>query len=445
MITGDIRATYVEKAAVAMPQSEPNEALCLVGQLTEQLQEFEKLYRNVPESMASGAIEHFRGLIAIFDERHNRLSGLALAEINRIQIELIENSSAGRSLRQRLECYLDQSNHTHAKSLTALINDVLCGSDVGLADFMKAGFDSDEQLLYLITAFLVCQRKEAELTDRLAVLERDVYESKDARLQARLLLAKSLENLGYIRDAHSLVDEWQKLFSVGQVLPSGAERVIGVKSRTEVILDRQSNFQAMLAELKTFREKFGHCDVPRRYKENQRLAVWVANLRSRRKKGLLSRERVEELDRLGFLWESNRRLWQNYFDALAQFIKEHGHSFVPIDYEENPSLAKWVRNLRKDVRRQSVSERRIAALRAIGFDFEVREKVWYERFDQLRLFKERFGHCLVPNAWPENRTLSRWVSHQRQCYKNGQIEAERVALLDSLGFVWTPPRGRPIK
>lgn len=444
MITGEIRATYIDKTAVAMPQSKSNEELCLIGQLTAQLQEFEKLYKNVPESMAIGAIEHFRALIAIFDERHSRLSGLVLAEISRIQIELIENSSAGRSLRQRLERYLDQSNQPYAKTLMALINDVLCGSDVGLADFMRAGFDSDEELLYLITTFLVCQRKEKEFTDRLASLEKEVHESKEARMQARLLLAKSLENLGYIRDAHSLVEEWQKLFSAGHGL-DGSSPAIGWQSRTEVILDRQSNFQAMLAELKNFREKFGHCDVPRRYKDNQRLAIWVANLRSRRKKGLLSRERVEALDQLGFLWESNRRLWQNYFDALAQFIKEHGHSFVPIDFEENPSLAKWVRNLRKDVRRQSVSERRIAALRAIGFDFEVREKVWCERFDQLRLFKERFGHCLVPNSWPEDRTLSRWVSHQRQCYKNGQIEPERVALLESLGFVWTPQRGRPSK
>uniref|UniRef100_A0A7S1ZYT4 Helicase-associated domain-containing protein n=1 Tax=Ditylum brightwellii TaxID=49249 RepID=A0A7S1ZYT4_9STRA len=56
-------------------------------------------------------------------------------------------------------------------------------------------------------------------------------------------------------------------------------------------------------------------------------------------------------------------------------------------------------------------------------------------------YKERHGHCLVPRS-SSNKRLARWVSRQRQQYwemkegKSSIMTAERVDMLNSLGFVW---------
>mmetsp|Transcript_33878 Transcript_33878/g.51077 ORF Transcript_33878/g.51077 Transcript_33878/m.51077 type:complete len:120 (-) Transcript_33878:639-998(-) len=56
-------------------------------------------------------------------------------------------------------------------------------------------------------------------------------------------------------------------------------------------------------------------------------------------------------------------------------------------------------------------------------------------------YKERHGHCLVPRSF-SNKRLTRWVSRQRQKYwemkegKSSIMTAERVDILNSLGFVW---------
>ena len=55
-------------------------------------------------------------------------------------------------------------------------------------------------------------------------------------------------------------------------------------------------------ELRRFKEKEGHCCVPRRYKENPKLSSWVCNQREANKKKKLSNERKKMLNHIGFCW-----------------------------------------------------------------------------------------------------------------------------------------------
>lgn len=55
-------------------------------------------------------------------------------------------------------------------------------------------------------------------------------------------------------------------------------------------------------ELKKYRELHGHCNVPSRHKENKKLAKWVETQRYFFKKKLLSKERINRLKDIGFIW-----------------------------------------------------------------------------------------------------------------------------------------------
>eukprot|EP00814_Leptocylindrus_danicus_P013764 CAMPEP_0116031114 /NCGR_PEP_ID=MMETSP0321-20121206/17297_1 /TAXON_ID=163516 /ORGANISM="Leptocylindrus danicus var. danicus, Strain B650" /LENGTH=386 /DNA_ID=CAMNT_0003506129 /DNA_START=72 /DNA_END=1232 /DNA_ORIENTATION=- len=75
---------------------------------------------------------------------------------------------------------------------------------------------------------------------------------------------------------------------------------------------------------------------------------------------------------------------------------------------------------------------------------------WDVRYIELIEYKKQFGHCLVPARFKDNPPLGRWVSLQRvrhKAWKDGvyltssrspAMTADQVALLESIGFAWTP-------
>ena len=70
-------------------------------------------------------------------------------------------------------------------------------------------------------------------------------------------------------------------------------------------------FEEYIADLRKFKAKHGHCDVPFLYPENKSLGQWVGKIR-RKKLGKmvnsgspdhkLTKERIAQLDEMGFKW-----------------------------------------------------------------------------------------------------------------------------------------------
>jgi hypothetical protein len=71
-----------------------------------------------------------------------------------------------------------------------------------------------------------------------------------------------------------------------------------------------ANWEKCFSCLKIYRDRVGHCRVPKRHVENDvKLGRWVDKLR--REKGDLSEERRKKLDAIGFEWEPRRWPKQN--------------------------------------------------------------------------------------------------------------------------------------
>lgn len=71
---------------------------------------------------------------------------------------------------------------------------------------------------------------------------------------------------------------------------------------------------------------------------------------------------------------------------------------------------------------------------------------WTEKFEELIEFRQHYGHCLVPNCFPENAALAQWVKRQRYQYKlkvenkRSAMSEERVHALEEFGFIWDSHR-----
>jgi len=196
-----------------------------------------------------------------------------------------------------------------------------------------------------------------------------------------------------------------------------------------------SLWETRFAELKRYRDQHGDSNVPKVWGENPQLGTWISGQRRSKKTGKLSSAHEQRLDELGFAWDTKLTGWDTRFEELKSYKEQFGHCNVPLNWAKNPQLGRWVSNQRG--RKQKLSLGRRARLDDLGFDWKPFDAAWESMFAILRLYKERFGHCSVPQAWGENPQLGRWVCQQRDLEKEKRLSSERKARLDELGFVWS--------
>jgi hypothetical protein len=208
-----------------------------------------------------------------------------------------------------------------------------------------------------------------------------------------------------------------------------------------------------LSELADYRKFHGHCNVYS--SENLKLCNWVATQRKQynlhvkgRKTSFMTLSRIQELESLGFEWDSHRAAWDDCLGELADYRKINGHCNVPQRYSENLKLATWVKTQRKQYKLHLEGEKshitlsRIQALETLGFEWFTRSTSWEDRLSELADYRKIYGHCNVPKSYSENTKLANWVATQRSNYRL-QLEGEtsymtlaRIQELESLGFEW---------
>ena len=133
--------------------------------------------------------------------------------------------------------------------------------------------------------------------------------------------------------------------------------------------------------------------------------------------------------------------WKEKFEYLHIFKETYGHSNVPQRYEYNPGLGAWVGKQRGYFFKSKIEENRIELLKLLNFDWAPGKHFtfnasWNKRYQELKYFKIIYGHCNVPCKYSQNKELGFWVKNQRQFFKKGIIEYNRIVLLAELGFEW---------
>lgn len=129
--------------------------------------------------------------------------------------------------------------------------------------------------------------------------------------------------------------------------------------------------------------------------------------------------------------------WFERYGQLHAYHQSHGNCDIPARYAENKHLAKWVVDQRVRFRSGVLETEKIELLNRLGFKWEPRASSWRSRYLELVEYKRRFGNCMVPQDWPENPQLAKWVSTQRMVYSRRKISQDRIEQLNKLDFEWT--------
>ncbi|MEB8515136.1 helicase associated domain-containing protein, partial [Acidithiobacillus ferriphilus] len=125
-----------------------------------------------------------------------------------------------------------------------------------------------------------------------------------------------------------------------------------------------------LTALRAFVEREGHTKVHDKHVEPDgfKLGNWVGSRRYDYRQGILSAERIAELEAVpGWVWGARADAWKQGLDALRTFVAREGHATIPKRHVEPDGfkLGSWVRNRRQEFRIGRMSAERIAELEAV--------------------------------------------------------------------------------
>ena len=274
-----------------------------------------------------------------------------------------------------------------------------------------------------------------------------------------------------------------------------------------------SNWNSMLDELYRYKSTHGSCNVPANFELNRRLAAWVRYVRdlyARKQAGEdvlgLSGDRISVLEGVGFQWTTtpddaaaaaqidvsdyivefaredaaeaeapphvgkaasgfsrNETAWNTRLEELKAYKAIHNTCNVAWKSKgqkgTDPSivtLGKWVSKQRSEYKKfqagkkSQITEERIAALDAIGFEWAPGAVLvdWDVRLQQLIDYRNENGHTNVPKSYGPNPSLGQWVQTQRVYYKKwksgkkSHLSEERRQKLEEIGFSWHVGNGR---
>ena len=152
--------------------------------------------------------------------------------------------------------------------------------------------------------------------------------------------------------------------------------------------------------LKVFKQKFGHCRVPRDTTVAElkpwakELGFWVKKQRRDYRERKLLATRKKKLESLGFEW-------------------------VIVSKNGQLEVSNAIKNKQKQAKIADSQE----------------HQSWRTQYEALKTYKEANGHCMVP-CNSETRKLGLWVAVQRRHKQQNLISKEREKLLEKVGFVW---------
>ena len=231
------------------------------------------------------------------------------------------------------------------------------------------------------------------------------------------------------------VERIAKLDALG--FPWGSTRVADASLGEDTV---SAPWKARFDELVTYKEKYGNCEVPAKWNQNQQLANWVSMQRQRHKRGELPAVCAESLEKIGFTWRADhgKQSWQMRYAELLTFKETHGRCDVSVNDSENPSLGVWVANQRVNRRRGKLSSDQERLLAEAGFVWQAgpAQKSWETRYAELLAFRDAHGHCDVSSRSTDNRSLGLWVANQRTNRRLGRLTDEQIRLLTEVGFAW---------
>ncbi|MFF1712187.1 Helicase associated domain protein [Streptomyces sp. NPDC058268] len=144
-------------------------------------------------------------------------------------------------------------------------------------------------------------------------------------------------------------------------------------------------------ELKAFHTEEGHWVVPEDLVsvDDVNVRLWSRGQRGKHKKGTLTKERFELLDKIGFPWAPAQERWDARCVELRKFHAAHGHINLP-----NGQLRWWLYQQRKKRREDALTQSAAERLAAV-------DPLWHDEQASLNSERTRRYFRLTDTSWEQ--------------------------------------------
>ena len=213
--------------------------------------------------------------------------------------------------------------------------------------------------------------------------------------------------------------------------------------------------------------------IPYSYVVNDiNLGQWISNQRQYYRKNLLSKEKIDKLNKIKMVWVVPRELyyrnhkkkpkvnkieeqWNEKYKLAEEYYKEHKNLLIPKNYVVNEvNLGYWIVRQRQYYRKNLLSKEKIDKLNKIKMvwvvpkeqynrknkkkpKINILEEQWNEKYKLAQNYYKEHKNLLVPYGYEVNGIkLGYWIFRQRKLYRKNQLSEERIEKLNKIGMVW---------
>jgi superfamily II DNA or RNA helicase len=180
-------------------------------------------------------------------------------------------------------------------------------------------------------------------------------------------------------------------------------------------------------KLLEFKEEYHHCSVSFYSKKYGDLGSWVRRQRRLYQQDKLPIEKIKLLEDIGFDWNPIDSKWQVMYDSLLKFKEKNGHGNPTTNtpLREEHLLARWLGYQRQNYKNGKLQLKQITLLESVGVSWVPLEDKWDEMYKKLI-------------NGDESQKLKSWKINQRILYKERKLPVEKIRLLETVGFDWDP-------
>ncbi|MFJ6773631.1 Helicase associated domain protein [Kitasatospora sp. NPDC091257] len=202
--------------------------------------------------------------------------------------------------------------------------------------------------------------------------------------------------------------------------------------------ERNRFWQTFVADLKAFRDEFGHLDVPQAYMNPAGRPLGTQVRTQRTQLHELPPERRAELTALGFVANRLERRWEQHFTAWRAYQKAHGTPVVPRHFvtDDGLPLGSWRIIQLEQLRAGTLDPARRKKITDHGLHLNSDEFRHHRNVQALRAFRAEHGHARVPYDYvaADGFRFGEWVARQQRALRDGTLTLTKARELTELGL-----------
>lgn len=156
---------------------------------------------------------------------------------------------------------------------------------------------------------------------------------------------------------------------------------------------------------------------------------YAARLRTNYRKGILPKEKIEDLEKIGFVWEVEEHKWNIMYKELSEYNKQKREAELNFKSAKPQSkeLRVWLTVQKAKYDKGKLSEKQLKLLKEANVSFLREEDSWTKGYNKYLLAMSKSKDSVPSYA-------SNWVYKQRKLYEQGKLTEEQIEILRKEGI-----------